>query len=66
MFKMKNNKPWEVPNEDVKSQTSKGGSAIENDQYWADEDVEIAIKEANVRGIDPQKLFGTSQAKSCS
>ena len=63
---MKNNIHWESPNEDAKSQTSKDTVAIENDQYWADEDVEIAIKEANVRGIDPQKLFGTSQAKICA
>ena len=63
---MKNNMHWEIPNEDAKSQTSKDAVAVENDQYWADEDVEIAIKEAIFRGIDPQKLFGTSQAKSCA
>ena len=66
MLQMKNNESWEVPREDVKLQPLREPRTKEKAEYWADEAVELAIKEANVRGIDPQKLFGTSQAKSCS
>ncbi len=31
-------------------------------QYWSFEEIEAAIREANLLGIDPQKLFGTSTA----
>lgn len=29
-------------------------------QYWTFDDIEDAIREANIRGIDPQSLFGTA------
>jgi hypothetical protein len=29
-------------------------------QYWTFDDIEEAIREANMRGIDPQSLFGTA------
>ena len=30
-------------------------------QYWTFDDIEAAIREANLRNIDPQSLFGTAQ-----
>ena len=30
-------------------------------QYWPFEEIEDAIREANLLGIDPHKLFGTAQ-----
>ena len=30
-------------------------------QYWSFDDIEDAIREANLRGIDPQQLFGTAE-----
>ena len=30
-------------------------------QYWSFEEIEDAIREANLLGIDPHKLFGTAQ-----
>ena len=29
-------------------------------QYWSFEEIEDAIREANLLGIDPHKLFGTA------
>ena len=29
-------------------------------QYWTFDDIEDAIREANLRNIDPQTLFGTA------
>lgn len=29
-------------------------------QYWTFDDIEDAIREANLLGIDPQSLFGTA------
>ena len=54
MLLMKNNESWEVPREDVKLQPLRERSTKEKAEYWTDEDVEMVIKEANIKGIDPQ------------
>ena len=62
---MKNNESWEVPREDVKLQPLREPNTKEKAKYWADEDVEMAIKEANIKGIDLQKLFDAVRAGNC-
>ena len=65
MLQMKNNESWEVPREDVKLQPLREPRTKEKAEYWADEDVEMIIKEANIKGIAPQKLFDASRAGNC-
>ena len=65
MLLMKNNESWEGPREDVKLQPLRERGTKEKAEYWTDENVEMVIKKANIKGIDPQKLFNAARSGNC-
>ena len=51
--------PRDEPNETIQPLREVG--TLHKTQYWSFEEIEDAIREANLLGIDPHKLFGTAQ-----
>lgn len=61
MINKEQKEPREGPSEkEAILQPLREVGTITKTKSWTFDDIEDAIREANLRGIDPQQLFGTS------